>query len=169
MIITNLAALTQQYLRLRDDLLAEYPELADDGITLADTLEGESDLPTVIGRFIRDARRDEALADGLGVLIKDEQERKSRLGARADKRRRIALALMNAVELPKIEAPDFTASVRFVPPRVEIADETALPDTYCKLTRTPDKNAIKEALGRGEEIPGAFLGNGSETLTIRTR
>lgn len=167
--VPNLAALTAQYRQWRDDLLAEFPELADDDETLADTLEGQTDLPTVIARFIRDARRDEALADGLATLIKDEQERKSRLGARADKRRRIALSLMQAVEMGKLEQPDFTASVRRVPPGVVITDEAVLPDSYVKTVRQPDKTALREALGRGEEVPGATLGNGSETLTIRSR
>ena len=165
----NLTALTEQYRRLKTDLLVEYPELIEDGETLADTLEGETDLPDVIAGFIRNARRDEAMAEGLGELIKDEQDRKSRIGARADKRRRIALSLMNAIEMIKLEVPDFTASVRRVPPKVEITDEASVPDAFVKITRTPDKTAIKEALGRGDTIPGACLGNGSETLTVRTR
>lgn len=167
--IPNLAALTAEYTRLRSDLLAEFPELAEDGETLADTLEGETALPDVVARFIRDARRDEALADGLAMLIKDEQERKSRLVARADKRRRIALSLMNQVEMGKLEQPDFTASIRRVPPGVVITDEALLPDSYVKTIRQPDKTALREALGRGEEVPGATLGNGSETLTVRSR
>lgn len=165
----NLAALTEQYRRLRAELLAEFPELVDDGEALRDTLEGETDLPTVIAEFIRNARRDEAMAEGLGTLIKDEQDRKSRMQARSAKRRHIAQSLMNAVEMLKIEQPDFTASLRFVPPKVEIADEDALPEQFVKISRTPDKNAIREALARGEPVPGAVLGNGSETLTIRTR
>lgn len=165
----NTAALVEQYRRLRSELLAEFPELIDDGETLRDTLEGETDLPGVISEFIRNARRDEAMADGLGTLIKDEQERKSRIQARADKRRHIAQALMTAIELRKIEQPDFTASLRFVPPKVEISDEAALPDQFAKIIRTPDKIAIREALARGDAVPGAVLGNGSETLTIRTR
>ena len=165
----NLAALTEQYRRLRAELLSEFPELVDDGETLRDTLEGETDLPAVIAEFIRNARRDEVMAGGLGNLIKDEQDRKARMMARADKRRHIAQSLMNAVEMGKLEQPDFTASLRFVPPKVEISDEDALPDQFVKITRVPDKTAIREALARGEAVPGAGLGNGSETLTIRTR
>lgn len=165
----NLTALTEEYRRMRADLLAAYPELIEDGEVLRDTLEGESDLPSIIAEFVRNARRDEALADGLGSLIKDEQERKSRLQARAEKRRHIALALMNAVEMGKLEQPDFTASVRRVAPAVVVIDETALPDAFIRITRAPDKSALREALARGETVPGASLGNGSDTLTIRTR
>jgi len=167
--IVNTAALVEQYRRLRADLLAEYPELIEDGATLSDTLEGETDLPDVLARIIRDARRDEAMADGLGTLIKDEQDRKSRLTARAEKRRRIAQALMDAVEMGKLEQPDFVASIRSVPPKVEITDEAALPETFVKIVRSPDKTAIKDALKRGEQVPGAVLGNGSTTLAITTR
>jgi len=165
----NLTALTEQYTRLRAELLAEFPELAEDERALADTLEGETDLPDVLGRLIRDARRKEAMAGGLGNLIKDETERKARLLASADKLRHIVQSLMDTAGLTKLEQPDFTASIRSVPPKVEVTDETVLPDAYVKITRVPDKNAIREALGRGDEVPGAVLGNGGTSIAIRSR
>jgi hypothetical protein len=165
----NLTALTEQYRRYRDELLAEHPDLAEDGETLADTLEGISDLPDFIAKFIRNARRDEAFSDGLAVLIKDEQERKSRLQARADKYRRIAQWLMESIEMGKIEQPDFIASIRNVPPKVEVTDEAALPDQYVRIVRSPDKTAIKADLVAGKNVPGATLGNGSVTLSVRSK
>ena len=165
----NFTALVEQYRRLRESLIVEFPELVEDNETLADTLEGETELPDVISRFIRDARHDEAMAIALGGIIKEEQERKARLGARADKRRAIALALMSSAQMRNLVQPDFSASIRFVPPKVEITDDTKLPDQFVRITRTPDKIAIREALGKGEQVPGAGLGNGSETLSIRTR
>jgi hypothetical protein len=73
---------------------------------------------------------------------------------------------MNAIELRKLEQADFTASIRAVPPRVEIDDETLLPDDLCKMVRQPDKAAIKEALAKGH-VAGARMTNGGETLSIR--
>jgi hypothetical protein len=165
----NLTALAEQYRRFREDLLREHPELVDDGETLADTLEGIADLPDVLAAFIRNARRDEAMASGLAELIEGETSRKARLLARAAKRRHIVHALMESVEMGKLEQPDFTASIRSVPPKVEITDEAALPDSYVRVVRSPDKTAIKDALKRGEPVPGAVLGNGSTTLTVTTR
>lgn len=162
------AAIAQEYLRQREALLQAFPELAEDEATLRDTLEGISHAPDLIALFIRDARADEVYAESLATMLKDMGERKARFVMRAERRRLAAYRLMTACELRKIEMPDFTASIRAVPAKVEIDDETALPDALCKVVRQPDRAAIKEALATGA-VTGAHLTNGSETLTIRTR
>lgn len=161
------AALAAEYLRQREALLAEYPELADDVQAMADTLEGVTEAPDVIARFIRDAREDEGRADALANMLKEMGERKARFIHRAERRRLAALNLMNACGLRKIEMADFTASLRAVPPKVEVTDEAALPDSLCKFTRSPDRTALKEALAKSP-VAGARMSNGGETLTIRT-
>ena len=165
----RIALAAAEWNRARESLLAEFPELADDAEALADTLDGEVQALGVVARLIRDAREDDAMADALTPMQRDMAERKSRLSSRADKRRDIALKLMNAIGERKIVRPDFTASVRAVPPKVIVMDDAALPDDVCKFERKPDRGAIKEALERGEAVAGAVLGNGSETLTIRTK
>jgi len=165
----RLAQIAAEYRRHRDALLAAFPELAEDDQALADTLDGETDAIDVIARFIREGREDEAMAAALDAMMKDMGERKQRIKARAERRRGIALSLMQAVGERKIERPDFTASVRSVPPKVEITDEAALPDALCKVTRSPDKAAIKQAIEAGEDVPGAMMSNGTETLTVRTK
>lgn len=161
------APLIIAYQRAREQLLAEHPELEGDPVVLADTLEGLTDAPTVIASFIRKAREDEANADALAGMMKDMGARKSRLQARADKLRASALSMLNAIGLRKLEQPDFTASIRSVPPRVEVEDETAIPDHLCKIVRTPDKTKLKEALSFGP-VEGARMSNGGETLSLRT-
>jgi hypothetical protein len=161
------AAFIVAYQRVRDQLITLYPEMSEDPILLSDTLEGMFDTSTVIASFIRRAREDEANADALSVMIKDMGARKSRLQDRADKCRASALAMMDAIGIRKLEQPDFTASIRSVPPKVEIEDETAIPDHLCKITRTPDKTKLKEALSFGP-VEGARMSNGSETLSLRT-
>lgn len=162
------AVAAQEYLRQREALLQSFPELADDEATLRDTLEGISSAPDLIALFIRDARADEAYAESLSIMLKDMGERKARFLIRAERRRLAAYRLMTACELRKIELPDFTASIRAVPPKVEIDDEAALPDSLCKTVRQPDKAAIKAALGQAP-VPGARLTNGGETLSVRTK
>lgn len=161
------APLIVAYQRARKELLAEHPDMEGDPALLADTLEGITDAPTVIASFIRKAREDEANVDALSVMMKDMGARKSRLQARADKLRAAALSLLDAIGLRKLEQPDFTLSVRSVPPKVEIDDEAAIPDHLCKLVRTPDKTKLKEALSFGP-VEGARMSNGGETLSIRT-
>ena len=161
-------AFIMEYRRQREGLLAEFPELAEDVDALADTLEGISMAPDLIAEFIRNAREDEANAEALASMMRDMADRKQRFIARADKRRQAAMNVMNAIEMRKLEQPDFTASIRAVPPRVDVYAEEQLPDTLCKFTRSPDKAAIKEALANGP-VAGARMTNGGSTISIRTR
>lgn len=164
---TRTAMLAAEYRRQRDSLLATFPELAEDEQTLADTLEGETELPDIIAKLIRDAREDKAMADALGVMIGEMGERRTRLGDRASKRKSFAMALMQAVGLRKIEQADFTASIRNGTAKVIVTDEDCVPAAYCKVVRSPDKTAIKEALQRGTAIPGALMSNGEPSLSTR--
>jgi hypothetical protein len=52
---------------------------------------------------------------------------------------------------------------------VVITNKEALPEQFIRIKREEDKVAIKDALKRGEIVPGAELSNGGETLTIRRK
>ena len=160
--------LVEEYRRQREGLLAAFPELSEDIDTLADTLEGITDAPDVIAGFIRSALDDESMAEAIGIRMKDMGERKQRFDHRAEKRREAALAIMQALDMRKLELADFTASIRNVPPKVVIEDENKLPDSLCKMVRSPDKSAIKAALELGD-VPGAIMGNGGTTISVRVR
>ncbi len=160
------AAFVAEYHRQRGLLLEAYPDI--DLPTLEDTLEGMTYAPDMIAGLIRDAREDEAYVSALSVIIREMGDRKARFEHRAQRRRLAAQHLMDAIGIRKLDMPDFTASIRAVPSRVEIDDETALPDVLCKIVRVPDKAAIKAAL-EISPVSGARMTNGGETLSIRTK
>lgn len=158
-------ALAELYSRYRTMLLAEHPEIDPD--TLADTMEGINNLPDIITNLVRASREDEASAAALKSMIDDMQERKARFEKRADKRRDMVRALMEAAELPKVERPDFTVSLRNNPPRVVITDDAVVPDQYCRISRLPNLNEIRSALKNNVIIPGASLSNGGVGISTR--
>jgi hypothetical protein len=152
--------------RLRED----DPELMQDERLFADMLEGESgDAMEMLERVIRAS----VVAASFAKEAKDRAdaiaERAARYKARAEALRGCAFAALTALELPKLERPDFTASVRAGQPSVFIADEAAVPDALCRTTRTPDKTLIAAALKAGETVPGAELLDGIPSLAVRTR
>ena len=159
----------QAYAVLKNRLIEIY-SLEEGEQTLLDTLEGETDLQWRIACVLREARASEALALGLKALLGEMNDRKARLDTRAGKLRSAALEAMQEACLPKIAAPDFTASWRYGKGRVT-ADIDLLPENFVVtetvVTRKPDMACIKSELESGGFISGVTVGNPAPILTVR--
>lgn len=157
----------QKFLELRRRLLEAFPDLDDQ--TLADTLEGATNLHEALAALIRSTQDDECLAKALKERIETLRLRLSRLEARSAHKRRIACDSMEAANIRKLLQPDFTASLRQGPAGVEIEDETKLPiDFLIPQPAKPDRRSILAALIDGAHIPGALLSPPKLSLTIRS-
>ena len=164
----NLEFAAATYRAIRDRLRTEDPSIDDK--TLADTVEGLTDLHEIVGAIIRAALNDEALAVGLKSRIADMEGRLDRLQSRASKRRQIAKEVMVDLDLKKLTAPDFTASLREGMPSLLVLDEDAVPSIYWE----PGKPKLKRQdlahdLKQGLEVHGATLSNSEPVLSVRTR
>ena len=157
-----------KYQLLRQRLLADYPNLDEE--TVADTLEGITDLHEMIAVVIRSALVDEAVQASLRFRVDDMRERLSRLELRASKKRQLDLEAMTEVGLTKLEQPDFTASARAGSPALVVIAEETIPEAYW-LPQPPklDRQAILGELKRGIEIPGAQMSNPKPVLSVRTK
>ena len=148
--------------------MESYP--AADEETLRDTLEGISDLNEMIAAVIRSALVDEALQIGLSSRLEEMKQRLVRLDQRSNKKREMALEAMTEVGLRKLEQPDFTASVRSGSPRLVVITEGSIPGAYW-VPQPPrlDRQSLLADLKRGDNVPGAQLGNPKPVLTVRTK
>lgn len=99
-----------RFTELRRRLLEADPEI--DERTLADTLEGATNLREAIACVVRSALDDEALANGLKLRLENMGERLERIETTAAKKRQVALAAMEEADIEKILEPDFTVSIR---------------------------------------------------------
>jgi len=143
------------YRALRDRIRADDPQI--DEQTLADTVEGLTDLHEIVIAIIRSALADEALSAALRCRIADMQGRLNRLQDRASKRRQIT-------------APDFTVSIRPGTPSLMVIDEAAVPSIYWRPSEPHlNRQELLSELKEGAEIEGVALSNPEPVLSVRTR
>ena len=164
----QLTASRIHYKAVRERLQAEDPSL--DEQTLADTVEGLTDLHEILQAVIRAALADEALASGLKGRIGEMEDRLGRLQDRGSKRRQIAKDVMTELDIKKLEAPDFTASIRSGFPSLMVINENEIPSIYWE-PRDPklDRASLLADLKQGTEVQGVALSNAEPILSVRTR
>jgi hypothetical protein len=128
--------------------------LSDDDEDFLAIVENETDALEILRRLLRRARRAEAEAEAVAHMRKELSEelraREERHAHRADELRRAVVWAMGELGLPKIMAPDFTASLS-MPEHgsVEVPDIAAVPLEFCRVVKTPDKLQIKALLDGG--------------------
>jgi Siphovirus Gp157 len=164
----RLSFATAAYRAVGDRIRAEDPQI--DEQALADTVEGLTDLHEILTSIIRAALADQALATGLEGRIGEMQARRDRLQDRAAKRRQIARDVMVELDLKKLAAPDFTASIRPGTPALMVIDEAAVPSIYWE-PREPrlNRQGLANDLKQGAEIAGVTLSNPDPVLSVRTK
>jgi hypothetical protein len=156
------------YRAVRERIRTQDPDL--DEQTLTDTVEGLTDLHEILAAIVRAALADEALATGLKSRIAEMQERLERLQERAAKRRQIVKDTMVELDLKKLTAPDFSASIRPGMPALLVIDEATVPSIYWE-PREPrlDRQGLLAELKQGAEITGVTLSNPEPVLSVRTK
>jgi len=164
--VLEVAAVT--YRAVRDRIRAQDPHI--DEQTLADTVEGLTDLHEIVTAIVRSALADEALATGLKSRIAEMQERLDRLQDRASKRRQIAKDVMIDLHIKKITAPDFSVSIRPGMPSLLVLDEAAVPSIYWQpVAPRLNRQELLSGLKEGADIEGVTLSNTEPVLSVRTK
>jgi hypothetical protein len=153
---------------LRERLLAEFIDLDED--TLRDTLEGLTTLPELLAEVVRSYLDDLVLIAALDIRIAEMQQRSLRFEHRAEKKRACITSVMEQADIKKLAQPDFTASLRSVPPAVVVTDETQVPIDYWKPQPPKlDRQGLAGALKAGVIVAGAILGNPQVTVSVRRK
>ena len=89
---------------------------------------------------------------------------------RAAKRRQIAKNVMVELDLKKLNAPDFTASIREGIPSLMVINEDAVPSIYWQPSEPRlNRQELAYELKQGAEIAGVALSNPEPVLSVRTR
>jgi hypothetical protein len=156
------------YRTIRDRIKAQDPQI--DEQTLADTVEGLTNVHEILAAIVRAALADEALATGLKTRIAEMQDRLARLQDCAVKRRKIARDAMVELDIKKITAPDFTVSIRPGMPSLLVLDEAAVPSIYWEpVAPRLNRQGLLSQLKEGADIKGVALSDPEAVLSVRTR
>lgn len=166
--VVLLGAETARYGALAEELKQSFQGIDDE--TLADTLEGLSNLPELLQAIVRSCLLDEAFASGLKGRLTEMKERLDRLVERSSRKRELVCESMIRSGLNKLLAEDFAVSVRQGPPRLEVLDETKISEPFL-IPQPPklDRAGLLAALKRGEVVGGASLIEGQPHLQVRTK
>lgn len=142
--------------------------IGSDDLDFAELVSAECGLQDRLCRILRASRWADKQAEALGSMISEMQERKKRLEAKGERLKGVALWAMQEAGLPKLEAPDLSASVaKGKPPLLITVPPESLPDAVCRIKREPDKAALRLCIERGMQIDGVSLGNAQPYLTAR--
>lgn len=142
--------------------------IGDDDTAKADAVEGETSLHEAMYAGVKRITELNELMNGISALIVDMETRGKRFEVQRDNIRTALCAAMEAANLKKVEFPIATISLRAVPPKAEITDESKLPSKFFKQPEPKlDKKAVLDALKAKEVVPGAVLSNGGMTISIK--
>lgn len=156
---------SQQIERLRK----QYPDLAEDAELLADTLAGETEFEPILQRVVHEAMIADSQADGVKKLEEDLKQRRERLTRKTVALRGMAMKLMRSAGVDTAILPGYSLSVRAGSDTVSIIDIDALPQGTFTTERKPDKVAIKRLIDADEDVPGAAIVTGENTLQVRIK
>lgn len=152
-------------------LLASMSDDAEDEILKLDMLEGETDALEIVRHLVRVALDAQSMAAAAKARIDDLEARRDRFEIRANSARETVQAMLEALDIRKLQEPDFTVSLRPTPPKVLVPEPDKLPDEFWRVTtsRTVDKPLVMAALNSKRDVPGATLSNGGVSLQVRTK
>lgn len=147
---------------------ADLAQRADDGEDVSDLLEQlEGELAgkaEQIARLLRNLGGDvDALDNEIKRLTHRRKSAENNIGRLRDYLR----TQLEVARVSRLKTDTFSLSVGEGPERVEILNESLIPDVYCKTKREPSKTAIMAAYQTtGEVLPGCRIERGIR-LTIR--
>ena len=153
---------------LREQLIDECSDIDEE--TLYDTLEGMTNLHEKLAAVIRSQQHDSDISKALKERIGVMRDRLKRFEQKAEKKRELVTYVMECADIRKLSESDFSASLRLVPPSLQVIDESVVPDKFWNPQPPKlDRQALLAQLKADQYVPGVSLNNGTQTVSIRTK
>ncbi len=153
----NLYNLSKEYQEAFEELTS-YEEFSDDMIR--DTLEGLvgelKDKMINLASFIKSLEAEE---ECLNNALQNMEIRRARMDDKIESLNNYLQQNMENSNIKDISCPWFDIKIRKNPPSVHVLDEFCIPKEYIieKIVTQIDKEAIKNAINSGLDVPGAEI------------
>lgn len=143
--------------------------LPEDDPDKAEMLETEGDYATLMDKYLSMCNERAALADACKRLAEMYRERGTAMERKCTHLRGFMEALMGAADETKYTGAAGTVSLRRVPPKPFVIEETLVPEEFWRVKREINKTAINEAVKAGQTVPGVGMDNGGTSITVRMK
>lgn len=134
-----------------------------------DTLDGETDVIDYITKQMKAMIDADAQIAGAKSILETYVERIKAAEARKAKIKEVLKSICEITGEKKIPHPLGTISLRQGGTSVQVNNLEEVPTQLCKITKRPDKTAIKKLLEAGEEIDGVELVTAPDGISIRIK
>lgn len=143
-------------------------EAGDDALAFVDTLDGCSDVVRAARNAVRAVQAYEAQSEAGKALAARYAARAKDFDDRAARIRDALAHFMSEIAAKTLVLPEATITLAVGQPSLTgEADPAKLPDSMVRISRVPDRAAIKAALNKGETVEGYSLSNARPRLQIR--
>ena len=151
--------------RLAADLRAEIGD--DDTDALLDTLDGETDVLDITDTLLSELGEAEAWEEAAKRMAERYALRAKKMADKQRTLKRLLGSILDATGEKTLRRPLATVSRTRPHVSVVITDEESVPTQLCRISKSPDKAAIKAQLEAGETVPGAELQAGAPGVAVR--
>ena len=134
-----------------------------------DTLDGETDVIDYITKQMKAMIDADAQIAGAKSVLETYVDRIKAAEARKAKIKEVLKSICEITGEKKIPHPLGTISLRQGGTSVQVNNLEEVPTQLCKITKRPDKTAIKKLLEAGEEIDGVELVTAPDGISIRIK
>ena len=139
-----------------------------DDEVIHDMAEGETSIMEAIDAALAEIDECAVIVAGCKAQMAVYDERRAKFDQRQVRIRSLIEQAMLIAELPTAKRAAATVSVKNVPPKPVIADESLIPARFFKQPAPVlDRATLNSAIKDGEQIPGVQMDNGGISLQIR--
>lgn len=155
------------------DIANEYAQLLNEDLPadmIADTVEAfEGEFTDKVENILGLIKNEQYTCDALKAEAKKLNERAKATQNRIDNLKSYIIESMNTLDKKSMNAGVHSLTVRAPSKSVNIIDVHKLPAEFVEYVTEvkPDKNLIREKLNLGEEIEGAEIKTGKQSLLIK--